>query len=116
MLLACRRLGFDPAGYIDSHHPLQRRIATELAGVLGLGEPVPPCGIDGCSAPTFAVPLAALAHGFARLADPGASSLEKARAEALGRLGSSMAAHPEMVAGPERFTTAITCPLMSPNS
>ena len=107
MLLACRRLDFDPASYIDSHHPLQRRIAAELGEVLGAGAPVPPCGIDGCSAPTFAVPLAALAQGFARLADAGASGLDAARAAALGRLGASMAAHPEMVAGPGRFTTAL---------
>lgn len=107
MLLACRRLGFDPACYIDPQHPLQQRIAAELGEVLGGGVPVPPCGIDGCSAPTFAVPLAALARGFARLADPGASGLDAERAAALDRLGASMAAHPEMVAGPGRFTTAL---------
>lgn len=107
MLLACRQLGFDPAGYIDPQHPLQQRIAAELGEVLGAGAPVPPCGIDGCSAPTFAVPLAALARGFAALADPAASGLDAKRADALGRLGSSMAAHPEMVAGPGRFTTAL---------
>lgn len=107
MLLACRRLGLDPADYIDPQHPLQQRIAAELGEVVGAGAPVPPCGIDGCSAPTFAMPLAALAHGFARLADPGASGLDIARAGALGRLGASMAAHPEMVAGPGRFTTAL---------
>ena len=107
MLLACRQLGLDPAGYIDPQHPLQQRIAAELGVVLGAGAPVPPCGIDGCSAPTFALPLAALAQGFARLAGPGASGLDAARAAALDRLGASMAACPEMVAGPGRFTTAL---------
>lgn len=107
MLLACRRLGFDPAGYIDPHHPLQQRISAELGEVLGGGAPVAPCGIDGCSAPTFAVPLASLAKGFAALADPEACGLDPARAAALRRLCGSMADHPEMVAGPGRFTTAL---------
>lgn len=107
MLLACRQLGFDPAGYIDAGHPLQRRIAAELGEILDLPAAVAPCGIDGCSAPTFALPLAALARGFATLAEPGARRLDAPRAAALGRLCASMAAHPEMVAGPGRFTTAL---------
>lgn len=111
MLLACRRLGFDPAGYIATEHPLQRAIAGELAAALGLPLPFVPSGIDGCSAPTFTLPLADLARAGALLASPlpvaTAAGLEDTQAEALGRLAEAMAAHPEMVAGAERFTTAL---------
>lgn len=111
MLLACRRLGFDPAGYIAADHPLQRRIVGELGAILGLPESFAPCGVDGCSAPTFVLPLALLARAFACLAAPavapGVSGHEGARAAALGRLCAAMGEHPEMVAGPGRFTTAL---------
>jgi len=107
MLLACRRLGLDPAGYVDPQHPLQRSIAAELGAAVGLPGAVTPCGIDGCSAPTFALSLALLARGFAALAAPRSAGLDATRAGALGKLAASMAAHPEMVAGPGRFTTAL---------
>lgn len=111
MLLACRLLGFDPAGYIAADHPLQRRIAGELAALLGLPESFSPCGIDGCSAPTFVLPLALLARAFACLAAPAAATAASARkddrAAALGRLCAAMGEQPEMVAGPGRFTTAL---------
>ncbi len=107
MLLACRLLGLDPADYLRFDHPLQRRIREELAGVVGV-EPGPhDLAIDGCSAPTFALPLAALARGYAALADPGAAGIEGGRAAALGRLAMAMGEHPEMVAGPERFTSEL---------
>jgi L-asparaginase II len=108
MLLACRRLALDPAGYIDVQHPLQQRIATEIGAAVGLAGAANACGIDGCSAPTFALPLSVLARGFATLAGPDVARLETPRADALGRLCRAMAANPEMVAGPGRFTTALT--------
>ena len=111
MLLACRLLGFDPSDYIAAEHPLQRAIAAELAGVLGLSQPIAPCGIDGCSAPTFTLPLVELARAFAQFAASGSSAVasgrEAEREAALGRLSAAMAAHPEMVAGPERFTSEL---------
>ncbi len=60
-------------------------------------------GIDGCSAPVWAVPLRAAAYGYARLADPHA--LSPARAEACRTITRSMMNHPDMVAGPGRFDT-----------
>ena len=62
-------------------------------------------GIDGCSVPTFALPLAAVATGFARLAS--GRGLEAARAEAARRLMEACFAAPDLVAGEGRFDTIV---------
>ena len=63
-------------------------------------------GIDGCSAPNYAVPLAALALGFARLAATRSTSGYGARAASCWR--DAMIAHPEMVSGEGRSDLALT--------
>ncbi len=62
-------------------------------------------GIDGCSAPNFAVPLERAAHAAARLMDP--AGLEEARQQACAAITAAMMAHPEMVAGEGRFDTVL---------
>lgn len=108
MLLGCRRAGLPLDGYVAFDHPWQLRIQAALAACCGLPlEAARPCGIDGCSAPTFALPALALARGYAALADPEAAGLEAGHAAALGRVADAMGRHPGMVAGPGRFTTAL---------
>jgi L-asparaginase II len=63
------------------------------------------CGIDGCSIPTFAVPLTALAHAFARFGT--GHGLGEARAKAAARLRAACAAQPFYVAGTGRFCSEI---------
>jgi L-asparaginase II len=58
-------------------------------------------GIDGCSAPNFAVPLYNAALAFARLADP--YSLAGTRADACQQVTAAMTSHPEMISGPGEF-------------
>mgnify|MGYP000644383308 CR=1 FL=1 len=58
-------------------------------------------GTDGCSAPNYAMPLAKLALGYARLA--GADS---EFAESFSQLSSAMTAHPELVSGTARSDVA----------
>jgi L-asparaginase II len=72
----------------------------DLAGI-GLAEEA--CGIDGCSIPTWAVPLKSLAHAFARFGS--GHGLAPARAKAAARLRSACAAKPYHVAGSGRFAT-----------
>jgi L-asparaginase II len=62
-------------------------------------------GIDGCSAPNFAIPLHNAALGYARLCDPRGLAVE--RAAACRRITQSMMAHPDMVGGPDRFDTRL---------
>ena len=63
------------------------------------------CGIDGCSIPTWAVPVENLAAAFAKVAS--GSSVSPERAAALTRLRKACCAHPMEVAGTDRFCTDV---------
>ena len=100
--VACH-LDADPAGYVKADHEVQKRIKTALTEMTGaaLGDDV--CGTDGCSIPTYAVPLRGLATAFARIGT--GHGLDSGRAEAFARMRKAVAAHPFMVAGTGRFDT-----------
>lgn len=93
--------GIDPAGYGHPDHPIQREIAAALAEVTGADVAAAPIATDGCSIPTWALPLNSLAHGFARLAT--GTGLAPVRAAAARRLIDAALAEPFMIAGSERF-------------
>jgi L-asparaginase II len=95
--------GLDPAGYVEPTHPIQRAIRQAMEDVTGATLVEDVCGTDGCSIPTFGVPLDALALGFARMAT--GEGLPPARAAAARRIMAACMAHPFMVAGSERFDT-----------
>lgn len=105
MLAAARHTGWPTDTYIDPDHPLQQAIRRAFAELCGLTPSAVVVGIDGCSAPNFAVPLASAARAFARLADPGAETPD--RAAALRRIWAAMTTHPEMVSGPGGFDTEL---------
>jgi L-asparaginase II len=102
LCLACA-LGVDPHGYVEPDHPVQREVKAAIEGVSGatLGDPA----IDGCSVPTWALPLRSLARAFARLGT--GQGLPPQRAKAAARLQTACAAHPWHVAGSGRFDTEI---------
>ena len=62
-------------------------------------------GVDGCAIPTYAVPLIALARGFARLGT--GEGLVAGAAKAAARIRAAVAAHPVTVAGNGRFDTDV---------
>jgi L-asparaginase II len=86
--------GLSVADYLAPDHPVQREIVATLARMTDRDAHLP-TAVDGCSAPTFGVPLRALAMAFARLASPWFSDLN----EAARRLTAAMVAHPEIVGG-----------------
>ncbi len=108
-----------PGGYLDPNHPLQRRIRRRVALFSGLAEEQLAVGVDGCSAPTFHMPLSALARAYAALVAPdlsppvaaaageGEGGDGEAVASAAGRVVAAMTSRPENVAGPGRFTTRL---------
>lgn len=102
--LACDR-GEDPAGYVGPEHPTMRAVTAALADMTGVALDARNRAVDGCSIPTFAIPLRALALAFARLA--GGEGLAPDRARAAERLRAAVAADPFMVAGTERFDTRL---------
>jgi L-asparaginase II len=107
MLLACRLLDLPTASYVEPDHPLQERILTQLAAILGCDRREIGIGVDGCSVPSFHLPVEAAARGYAALADPEAAGLPPAVTVAVNRVVAAMTGAPEMVAGPGRFTTRL---------
>src|ERR1700730_8522097 len=100
-LCLARHLGVEHRGYVALNHPVQRAVRTaseQLTGAM-LGEDR--CGVDGCSVPTWAVPLANLAQAFARFGT--GQGLSATRAEAAARLRAACARKPFFIAGTGRF-------------
>jgi L-asparaginase II len=67
MLATCLHKGWPIEDYLAKDHPLQQKIISIFRQLGQLPEDLP-IAIDGCSAPTFGVPLKSLALAFARLA------------------------------------------------
>ena len=97
--------GIDPTGYVSPNHPVQRAVTRALAEVTGVRLCDETPAIDGCSIPAFAIPLRALAHGFARFAT--GRGLDPLLARAAMRIRAAVAAHPWAVAGEGRFDTEV---------
>ena len=105
MLAQCAFGGYANDTYLSTEHPIQKNILGVFAEMAGADPSTVLIGIDGCSAPTFAVPLRNAALAFARLSDP--SGLPEKRAQALRRIFRAMSSYPMMVAGPKGFDTRL---------
>ncbi len=101
--------GIEPKGYVAWDHPVQREVTAALAEVTRARLDEKARGVDGCSIPTYAAPLRALAHGFARFAT--GQGLAPERAKAAARIRAAVLAHPELVAGSSRFDTEVMASL-----
>lgn len=104
-LVTARHRGESLSDYLSPDHPLQvavRGIIEALTGAPLVGDV---CAVDGCSAPTFAVPLKGFAHAFARLAT--GAGLPADRAAAARTLMDSAVAKPWLTAGTGRACTAM---------
>lgn len=87
--------------YVEIDHPIQQAIRQTTAEVCA--NEIAGWGVDGCSAPNFAVPLQGLAHAMASFAAPNADR----RGDAMTRLVEAMVAHPDLVAGEGRACTKL---------
>lgn len=90
-------------GYVKPDHPVMQAVRTALQATTGFDLSRTAQGIDGCSIPTFAIPLRHLAHAFARIATGVGLSTEHAQASK--RLRQAVANAPYMVAGTGRMDT-----------
>lgn len=95
----------DVASYLDPDNPVQAGVKAAVEAVAGIAIDGGRCSIDGCSAPTFAMPLTHLATGFARMAT--GAGLSADRAAAARRLLDAAMAEPWYVAGTGRMCTEI---------
>lgn len=104
-LCTCRHLGVDHRGYVGADHPEQAMVREAMESVTGAEHSADNRAIDGCSIPTYAVPLRSLALGFARMAS--GNGLSQDRAQAVRRLFTACMTEPFMVAGTGKADTEI---------
>jgi len=101
MLAHAKMRGLSLKDYLDPAHPVQQDILATFSDMCGIEKEKVELGIDGCSAPNFAVPLLNAALGMARLCDPRA--FNDARASACRKITSAMTAYPEMISNHGEF-------------
>jgi L-asparaginase II len=101
MLAYAKMRGLPLETYLEPGHPIQQDILASFSEICLIPADQIAPGIDGCSAPNFAIPLFNAALGMARLCDP--RELNEPRANACTKITSAMTAHPEMVSGPGEF-------------
>jgi L-asparaginase II len=104
-ICACCHQDIDPKGYVTYDHPIQEQIRDVMENLTGAALAHDNCGVDGCSIPTYAVPLKGLAHGFAKMAT--GAGLELQRAAASKRIFEACMAEPFYVAGTKRACTRL---------
>ncbi|MFN7023973.1 MAG: asparaginase [Pseudorhizobium sp.] len=101
----CSHIGYEVEGYVNYEHPLQQDIRGTMESLTGATLGHDNCGIDGCSIPSYAMPLRGLAHGFAKMVT--GQGLEPVRAKASRRLMDACMAEPFYVAGTNRACTKL---------
>lgn len=89
MLAAAKKMGAPLESYLDVAHPLQKANRAAVARFCGVRSVK--LGVDGCSAPNFAVPLDAMARGMRAFVSGDGPQR---------RIREAMMAHPVMVGRP----------------
>jgi len=105
MLALAVHLGAPIDTYLDPEHPVQLLIRQAIEAFAGLPPAAVRLGTDGCSAPTFALPIDSAALMYARLLEPPPDL--GPLAAAVRRAVAAMRAHPEMVAGTDRLCSEL---------
>ncbi len=98
MLSLAKFHGWTMKGYTANDHPVQQRCRSVVSQWFDLPLDEVQGGVDGCGVVSWAVPVRALATGYARLADDDAS---------MKRIVASMIQNPDLVAGKRRCCTAL---------
>lgn len=104
MLLLAHALGASGGGYVHPDHPVQRAVRRSVSYFSGVPGHALVTGIDGCSAPNYALPLRSLARAVARLTDPQADA---EYGDAPLRIARAMCRHPALVSGEGRNDLAL---------
>ncbi|HUR28383.1 MAG TPA: asparaginase [Planctomycetota bacterium] len=96
LCVACH-LGVAPERYLDPEAEVQKQVRLAVEALTGAGPGELSTAIDGCSAPTFRLPLARLATAIARMASP--ERLAPRRRAACEQILEAAARNPELIAG-----------------
>ncbi len=92
-------------GYIKPDHAVMVEVSRAIEATTSFELGSTTRGIDGCSIPTYAIALKALALAYARVASGKGLSAEHAQAAL--RLRRAIAQAPHLVAGTDRFDTVV---------
>ncbi|RVD44554.1 MAG: asparaginase [Mesorhizobium sp.] len=104
-LCTCVHSGIAHRGYVKAGHAQQEMVRDAMQSVTEAAHDVDHCATDGCSIPTYAVPLKSFALGFARMAT--GTGFSPQRAKAAKRLLSACMAEPFLVAGTGKADVAL---------
>jgi L-asparaginase II len=104
-LAYCQQHGQDLHSYLESKHPLQIAIRQVVAQVCRVETDALLMGIDGCSAPNYALPLSQLAHAYARLVS---GQQDDVFGDVFEPLVEAMLTCPEIISGSKRNDLAFT--------
>lgn len=95
--------GEETRGYVGIDHPIQQEIKAILTDITRHRLTAKDAATDGCAIPTYAIPLRALATGFARFGC--GQGLAPGRMRSASRVLAACAAKPWFTAGTGRFDT-----------
>ena len=105
MLATALALQKGTQGYSKASHPVQTMIKKLIEDFCSEQIPETDIAIDGCSIPTYYLPMKSLATGMARLGDP--ENLIATYRQAAAKVYASIVANPYFVAGTDRYCTLI---------
>ncbi len=106
MLAFAKHIGANLKTYLDLENPVQKMILETVSIFTEIPFDEIKLGIDGCSAPNFAVPLDSMALAFAKLINPPPRFSDDLK-NACERIVSAKIKYPEMVGGSDRLDTQI---------
>jgi L-asparaginase II len=104
MLALSRLLDAPVENYLDSSHPVQLAILDAVTHFTAVPASHIKVGVDGCSAPNFAMPLRAMARAYACLTR---REDDAYYGDAPRRIFEAMTGSPEMVSGIKRIDLAV---------
>jgi L-asparaginase II len=105
MLALAQFHGHEINTYLEPEHPVQREVLHVLSRFASMKPDEIGIGVDGCSAPNFAMPVEKMALMYARLVNPDANHFDGSFASTARVIVRAMAEHPEMVGGKMRLDT-----------
>jgi L-asparaginase II len=107
MLALCQHRNYPIDHYISPDHPAQEEIISTFADFCEIPAEDIQIGIDGCSAPVFALPIYHMALAYLKLSNPDSLENMQKYGSACKRIFRAMTMYPEMIAGTNGFCTEL---------
>ena len=105
MLAFAKHIGADITSYDAPDSRIQKRILRCVSDFTEMPADQIAIGTDGCSAPNFALPVAAMAKSFVNLLAP--NKFPEPTQKACARIVSAMLKYPELIGGSTRLDTKL---------